>query len=76
MNVYFANVNVHEFIGLFTEFIQIVQHNARKNLPTSLTFTIEVHTIYYKVNILIIVFVEAKYVHENIKHTNVKRGQR
>ena len=35
MNVYFANVNVHEFIGLFTEFIQIVQHNARKNLPTS-----------------------------------------
>ena len=44
--------------------------------PLRLTFSIEVHTIYYKVNILIIVFVEAKYVHENIKHTNVKRGQR
>ena len=49
MNVYFANVNGHEFIGLFTELLR-------------LTFTIEVHTIDYKVNTLIIVFVEAKFI--------------
>lgn len=30
--------------------------------PLRLTFTIEVHTIDYKVNILIIVFVEAKFI--------------